>query len=220
MADLITTEDKTKLDKAEEYLNGAKNYVINNDDSFTLAFNLLKKIKIKKNEYDGMRKKLKKPINEAGKAIEDMFRQPINYLTQAEQAYKTSMLRYQEQVDEKQLNNENKYLQELDRLTDESTKALDDHDVTEYCKVMKQIDQLESKSKSLTTNQGLSIRNNWKGKVVDLDLLINAVAQNKAPKGLIKVDEVELNKLAKSTTGVLNIQGIKFYNDKVVSVKT
>ena len=113
----VSKEQSNEINKAESILNSAKNLIINNDLSYTTAGEMLKKIKAKKNSLDDMRKDLKKPINEAAKKIEDMFRQPLNYLLQAEQKIKNSMLEYKETMDFKTENQQqdlNEALQNID----------------------------------------------------------------------------------------------------------
>ena len=76
----LTTEQQADIDKAEAYLNGAKNYVIDNQNSLDRACDMLLQVKSKKKEYDDLRKQLKAPVNLMAKQVEDLFRKPINFL--------------------------------------------------------------------------------------------------------------------------------------------
>ncbi len=221
MTDIALNDvERKKVDMAEAYLNGAKNFVIDNNESFESANSMLKEIKVKKKEYDDMRKRLKKPIIEAGKNIEDFFRSPINYLTQAEQAYKKSILEYQQAIQKLVTETETKKTEDTADLQQKALDALKENDYKAYAKNMLEITQLEQTEVAVPKSDGVSFRDNWKGEVTDMAALIDAVANDKAPISLLKVDESALNSLAKSTKGTVSYPGIKFVNDKIVAVKT
>jgi hypothetical protein len=221
MADIaITQEQKDEINQAQAYLNGAKNYIVNDVDSFIRASNLLKEIKTKKKTYDEMRKTLKAPINKAAKAIEDFFRQPINFLTQAESAYKVTLKKYEEVEQHKQQAAEKLYLKKLHELSNEAVDALSDNKFDEYNDMMVEVAELDLPTSAIPENSGMSFRDNWKGRVVDIDELLHAIFIKKAPGNLIKLDESALNQLAKSTKGIISIPGVEFYNDRIIAVKT
>ena len=66
---------------------------------------------------------------------------------------------------------------------------------------------------------GVSFRSNWKAEVTDLAALIAEAAGNKERVSLLKADESALNALAKATKGAVHIPGVRFYDDRITSVR-
>lgn len=215
----LSTEQTEEINKAEAVLNGAKNLVINNDLSFNTASHMLKKIKAKKKSLDDMRKDLKKPINQAGKKIEDMFRQPLNYLLQAEQAIKKSMLNYKDALDYKATVEQQDIQEQLQILELAAQKAINDNDMVAFQRITNDIHDLQNKNQLAPAIDGISYRDNWKGEGIDLRLAINAISAGKAPISIVKFDDVAINQLAKSTKGTISYPGIRLYNDKIIAAK-
>lgn len=220
----ISPEETKQLTEAEAYLNGAKNYIIDNNDSFNRASNSLRLVKEKKKQLDEMRKILKRPILEAGKNIDELFRQPINNLTLAEQIYKKNMLTYQRNQEEKRLNEEKRSLIEQNKLKQELEKtlsaAIETGDIEKAKTLLDSTPIVDTNVYDpLPHAAGVQIKDNWKGEVHDLLLLLEAILDGKAPINLIKVDETALNSIAKSLKGAVNYPGIRFYNDKIMAIR-
>ena len=214
----LTNQEQEKIDLAKFYFDNAKSYRIENEGHYAHAAHELKVIKAKKLEYDLMRKKLKAPILEAGKQIEDFFRGPINLLTEAEQHYKKAMVQYKDLEEKKILQSAIEYRQKQNQLANEALQALENGDTDQYNELASNIVNLPQPD-SLTKINGISYRDNWKGKVIDIQKLVMAIATGHAPLTILKVDESALNQLARSTKGTINYPGVLFYNDKVVVSK-
>ena len=214
----LTNQEQEKIDLAKCYFDNAKNYRIENEAHYTHAAHELKVIKAKKLEYDLMRKKLKAPILAAGKQIEDLFRAPIHFLTEAEQHYKKAMVQYQELEEKKILQAAIEYRQKQDQLANEALAALENGDAEQYNELTTNIINLPQPD-SITKIDGISYRDNWKSKVTDFPKLVMAVATGHVPLTVLKVEETALNQLAKSTKGTVNYPGVLFYNDKIVVSK-
>lgn len=215
----LAPDDKEKVNAAEEYLQTANDFIIESDLNFNAANNILKEIKSKKNEYDGMRKKLKAPINLAGKEIEDFFRKPINFLGQAETIYKTKILKYHQAIEKKNNEANNQNMIKSEELTANALDALKDNDYKKYANTMNEITDLQSTTLTLPKKKGVSFKDNWKGRVTNLEAVIQGVVDKKTPPTVLKIDDSTLNQLARSTKNTIQYPGIEFYNDKIVSVK-
>ena len=215
----ISKDDKKKIEDAEKYLIDAQAYQVNDETSFHYASDMLKQIKIKKNEFDDMRKQLKKPINEAAKAIEDFFRAPISYLGQAESTFKTNILKYQKEQERLVNDIREKNIVTSKELTDNAIEALKANDYEKYAEITLKMSEVESTTIAPVKAKGVQFRDNWKGRVVDFELLVQAVALKQAPITILKIDESNLNQLARSLKNTVRYQGIEFYNDQIMSVK-
>ena len=214
----LNSNEQEKINLAKEYYDKSQHYVIEGQADYSYAAHQLKVIKAKKLEYDLMRKRLKAPIIKAGKEIEEFFRAPITYLMEAEQAYKKAMVCYKEVEEKKILQASIEYRQKQQELANKALDALEQGDTENYEEYASNIVNLQQ-PEAMTKIDGISYRDNWKGKVVDLSKLIMAIATGHAPLSIIKIDESALNQLAKSTKGTMSYPGIVFYNDKVVVSK-
>jgi len=67
--------------------------------------------------------------------------------------------------------------------------------------------------------EGQSIKETWSAEVTDINALVKAVAEGRAPISFIKADEVALNKQAKSTKDNFPIPGVKFFSTRTMSVR-
>lgn len=71
-------------------------FEVTDDPTFELAADELRSIKAKAASLDDRRKSITKPMDDAKKAVMDLFRGPIELLTQAEGILKGKMLTYQQ----------------------------------------------------------------------------------------------------------------------------
>lgn len=62
-----------------------------------------------------------------------------------------------------------------------------------------------------------SVRTTWKAKVTSLDALVKAVAEGKAPIGLIKADETALNRMATALKESMKVPGVESYPQQGVT---
>jgi len=65
----------------------------------------------------------------------------------------------------------------------------------------------------------LSTRANWKYRLIDLNVLIQAICKGEAPTRLIAVNNTVANQFAKSVRDTLPIPGLEFYNDESLQKK-
>ena len=219
MSELVTLTDQQsdELKRAEAYLNGAKNFKITDDANYQNAGIMLQKIKEKKKNLDAMRKDVKSPIIAAGKKIEDMFRQPINFLTQAEEKLKTAMIYYKEAMDVKHEMHMEVAINKLEILEQEAQLALKEGDEIGFQRILVEIEELKSKTIAAPKLDGISYRDNWVGEGLDLRRTIVAISEGKAPLSLVKFDDVAINQLAKSTKGSIVYPGINIYNKQILA---
>ena len=215
----LTTEQQNEIASAEKYLNDAKNFVINDIHSFKKATVMLQSIKLKKKEYDDLRKKLKAPILLAGKNIEEMFRKPLHFLYQAETEFKKNILNYELEQRKKE-DEEQKAKAELEKeLETEAEIAHAKGNVERFNNTIAQIKSLQTEVVEKEKVEGINIRENWQGEVSDIKELLNAIIAGKAPLNLISVNQSALNQLAKSTKGTMLYPGVRFFNRPIIAAK-
>ncbi len=86
---------------ADSALRMAKSFVIQNDDDYALATEELQSVKARINKLEDTRTGITGPMNKALKAINDLFRSPMENLKAAEVAIKASMLTYYSEKERK-----------------------------------------------------------------------------------------------------------------------
>lgn len=60
---------------------------------------------------------------------------------------------------------------------------------------------------------GIAQSRTWKASVTDFKALVEAVAQGKAPLGLLEVNQAALNSLARATKGMETTPGVKYFEE-------
>ena len=78
--------------KAQAALDGATDFVIDSQTMFELASDDLKGIKALQKEVEEKRTSITRPLNQAVKAVNDLFRLPKEYLDKAEATLKRAMV--------------------------------------------------------------------------------------------------------------------------------
>lgn len=93
----LNTPDQAALNNdAQIVLDVAETYVIDSPLMFNEAGEELKRIKLKSKDLNDKRVAITKPLDDAKKAVMDLFRQPTEILNQAELVLKNSIVNYQE----------------------------------------------------------------------------------------------------------------------------
>lgn len=85
----------------QRMLSAARSYLIDCPEVYEAAAEDLKAVKAKFKELDAKRKEIVEPLNKAVKAINDLFRPPLEYLTQAEGVLKGALLGYDQEQEAK-----------------------------------------------------------------------------------------------------------------------
>lgn len=68
-------------------------------------------------------------------------------------------------------------------------------------------------------SEGVAFKSVWKGECANMMKLCESIVAGKAPVHLLKIDQSELNTLAKSNRNTMPIPGLRFYEEKQMSVK-
>lgn len=85
------------ISEADGFLACAKEIIIESSDMYSLAADELRTIKARAKELDEKRKSITVPLDNAKKAVMELFRKPIELLTEAEGVLKRGMLTYSEE---------------------------------------------------------------------------------------------------------------------------
>ena len=197
----------------------SKSLVISNQDEYTSASDVLKQVKARYKELDTQRKDIVKPLDDAKKKIQELFKTPLDLLSAAETKIKSLMVGY---VNEQERIAREKQA-ELQRLADleaekerkkieariERAKASGKDEKVEALEEQKE--NIEPVSvpvvaPTIETPKGMSFREQWTAEVVDFAKLPD---EYKLP------NQSALNKIAQATKGTISIPGVKLHSEKI-----
>ena len=196
---------------------------IHNQDDYNTASDVLKEVKSRYKELDTQRKNITKPLDDAKKAVMELFRQPLDLLGKAESKIKSLMIGYTAEQ-EKKAREEQEKLQKLAEAEAERERKKLEAKI-ERAKASgkeEKVEELEMQKEAIipmdvpvvTANieqpKGISYKEKWTAEVVDFKALPD---EYKLP------NQQALDKVAQATKGSLSIPGVKFNMEKVSSVR-
>lgn len=222
----IPNKAKELMKDAEQTLELVKDYRIQTSGDYEAAATQLATIKSKAKELESQRKAITKPLDDAKRQVMDLFRQPLQFLSDAEGVIKQGMAAFTREQErlrlEQQRKAEEAARKERERLERRAAKAAEKGQEDKAFELQAQAETVHPPVVAFEKPQarGVSVRQNWKAEVVDFQALVRAVAEGKAPARLLKVDQTELNKLAKALQDELSYPGVRAYAEDVVAARS
>lgn len=233
--------------KSQELLVTAKQAIIENQVTYEAAGDVSKLIKTKQKELESMRRNITKPLDQAKKAVMDLFRKPLIMLAEAEGFVKKSMLDYTTKQERIRKEQEEKLARQAKAEEDRKKKALEEQarKKDEEARILREKAEkanaeekarLEAEAKK--KDEEAEAKREKKEEVhVEAPVL---APRTETPKGISYKtvwsaevvdfsklpDEYKLpnmpmlNKMAQATKGKVPILGVKFKSDKVVSSRS
>lgn len=200
------------------------NLTISNQGDYDSASIILKSVKARYNELDKQRKEITKPLDEAKKSVMNLFNNPLSLLEKAESFIKSKMIGYT-QEQERKAREEQMRLQRLaDQEAEKQRKILEAK--IERAKASgkdQKVEALEMEKENIipivapviapqiNTPSGVSYKDKWYAVIVDEKLL---------PREYLIPNMDALNKIAIGTKGSLNIPGVQFKSEKILSQRS
>lgn len=263
----VSVPDSNALSgSAQRALTSANSIVIDSHEMYQIGAEDLANIKRRQKELEEQRTGIVKPLNEAVKRINDMFRAPMDFLTQAEGILKRRMLAYTDEQERKRRVEEAKLRAEADRraaeerarieaqrradeerlriehekLKRECQTAIEAGETVKAAKINarsegiketleikndaaeQQISMVASApviahTPGVPTIKGVSSRGVWKAEVTDKLALVKFVASNPQYLNLLDPAIKELGAIAKALKGNAIIDGVRIYEEKILS---
>jgi len=188
-----------------------------------LASEVLKEVKARYKELDTQRKSITKPIDDAKKAVMELFKDPLELLEKAESKLKRMMLGYTEEQErkarEEQLRLQRLAEQEAEKekkkLEAKIEKAIQKGDEEKAAELELQKEmvipvEVPVIQPKVEAPKGVSYREDWRAEIVDEKLI---------PREFLIPNLTALNKIAVATKGSIEIPGVKFVVNKVLVSK-
>lgn len=222
----MPTEVQAQANAAQQILEVANAYVIDCPEMLEAAGDELKSIKAKAKELETTRKAMTKPLDDSKKKIMDFFRQPQEYLKNAEATIKRAMLAYTEEQEaarrkaEAEAREKARKEQEKLRKRAEAAAAKGQTEKAEALETQADTVVTPIVPKAQTQQPaGVSMREVWSAEVTDARALLQAVLDGKVPDVAISINMKVLNQQAKSLKNSLNWPGVKAVCQKTVAAK-
>lgn len=227
------------LTKTSVMLNTAQALVIDSPTMFKAANDELVRIKGFYKQLDEQRKSITKPMDDAKKAVMDLFREPLTRLEQAEGVIKRGMLAYT-QEQERIAREEQARRDEVARKQREEAEAAA-RKAEEEAKAQAAAGNAAAAAEKLAEAQaaaqvaavtvaapvapyvpkvtGTTVRGTWKAKVTDKIALIKFIAEHPEWTHLLDINESQLNALARGQKADLKLPGVETWEEKGISAR-
>lgn len=197
--------------KAQHVLQTAQGNKIEDDFTMQVASDDLRAIKALQKDVESKRVSITAPLNQALKAVNDMFRAPKQYLEQAESTIKHSLLAYQQlqriELARKQAEQEELARKERERLAIEAEslrqEASNNPEMAAVLEVQAAQTEViasivQAAPVTVAKAEGVSTRKTYHANVEDMRALLQAVLDGKAPPECVLADMKFLNAQARA----------------------
>jgi vacuolar-type H+-ATPase subunit H len=215
----LALPSKTELDRmAVQFLDGAKALEITDDAMYEAAGAELSSIKSRIKDLETKRKEITTPMDQAKKRIMDLFRGPLDVLTQAKTVVERGMASYYQEQErirreaERKAREEAAKIQEkLRREAERKAAKLEDKGQADEARALREQAPVVVPAAAPPPPKaaGTHTRESWTAEVVDKMALIKAVAEGRANHMLIEPNQSALNKQAAALKGALDIPGVE-----------
>jgi len=224
MQDTLSTEQEIKQE-ALTVIEQAKSIVIKDQGSYDQACSLLtQQIKPFRKKWKEFFDTMREPAYRAYQAILDKFNEGDKPLENAERQIKAAIAKWE--FDQLQIQ------QELQRKAQEEAARREEEERLQAATLAEESGASEEEVQAIVeapvvvvappvepTFQkaaGISVRKNWKCRVVDMKKLCAAIGKGQVPVTYVLPNESALNARAKSDEATLNIPGCVAFNDPIV----
>ncbi|MBQ7372514.1 MAG: hypothetical protein IJW67_11675 [Blautia sp.] len=220
----MTEQEKNLMVSGQLMVKEATELSISNSEEYEAAGKILVDIKTKMKKVKDYWAEPKRVAKAAHTQLCDREKEMLQPLTDAEAIIKKSMMTYQQAVEKARLAEieeaKRRQQKEADRMLEKAIQAqTEGNDIdaeinlamAQMVSDMKPIDITEAPKA-----QGTSIRKTWKARVTDpakVPAYVNGIE-------IRKIDLTALNRLAKMSSGQLQIEGVEFYEESSMSVRT
>ena len=197
-------------------------YEIIDATDFEAAGSVLRQVKSRQHELEELRKSMTRPLDQAKRAILDLFVPIENQLGRNETRLKgavTAFLRIQETA-RRQLEAElrDKQQREQQAAEEKAAKLRAKGKDEQADELLGRIGAVPIVVADVPKAQGIGVRSIWKAEVTDFHALIAWSAGNDVD-AYLNPDMPNLNAHARATRGTMPIPGVRFYEEASVAVR-
>lgn len=207
---------KQELDKQSlPVLETAKAFVIDSPFMYEQAGEELKTIKQRINALEEQRKAITKPMDAAKKQVMDLFKPPVDALTEAESVYKRSMLAYQQEQRRLEAEAQRKLNEaaeaERQRMAEQAKAAEKTGDAATAVALQSAAEMVVAPVVQIATAKvsGISTTVRWSAEVTDKLAYLKHVMEHPELLDTVEISMKPLNQMATALKDKLNLPGIR-----------
>jgi hypothetical protein len=211
------------IGQSSKQLTLAKAYVIDSAEIAEMAASDLQGVKALLKNVDEERRKITDPLNEAVKAVNNLFRPATQYLEEAERILKGGILGWNQKVEAEaraaQAAADAAARKERERLQAEAT-ALAQQGHAEAAEAVRETAAVISApvvASPAPKVTGISSRGTWKARVTDKMALIKFIAEHPEFEHLLDANATQLNQLAKAMKEKMKVDGVEAFEEKSIA---
>lgn len=222
-----TPDQATIVRQAQSALSMVDSFEISDSVTFELAADELKAIKKRASDLEAKRKSITKPLDDAKKAVMELFRGPVDVLARAEKLLKSKMLDYQREeqrkVDEARALAEKAAEEERKRQLAEAEKLRQEGKAGEAAvkeQMAETVVAVPSVNTEATKVAGVSTRKTVDFEVTDLHALVKHVAENPDLLGLLKEDTTKVRAYVRGLGMSCKLPGVRVFEKQTLSSRS
>lgn len=226
---VIARPDQTLIQSAAAFLASARQSyaVITTGDMCEAAGEDLKAIKGAQKRLEDSRTTITKPLLEAQRAVNALFKGPTETLTEAERIVKRGILGYQETEERKRREAEAAAAEvarkEREKLEAQAARAANAGKL-EKAEVLQAaasaIPERVEIASAAPKIEGLATRSIWRAEVTDKGALVRYVAERPEWLGLLEVNMTALSAVARAQKDALAIPGVKAVEERLLASRS
>jgi len=226
---VIARPDPVLIQSAEQFLALARGSygAITSIDLCEAAGEALKSIKARQKQLEDVRTGITKPLLDAQRAVNNLFRGPQEILAEAERIIKGGILAFQEIEERKRREAEalaaEALRREREKLEAQAARAEASGRI-EKAEALRETAAATPERMEIAPTApriaGLASRSTWRAEVIDKSALVAYVASHPEWLNLLDPNLTALNGLARSQKSALAIPGIKALEEKQLSARS
>jgi colicin import membrane protein len=186
----------------------------------------LKSIKARQKQLEDARTSITKPLVDAQRAVNNLFRAPQETLAEAERIIKRGILSYQDAEERKRLEAEaapaEALRKEREKLEAQAARAQASgkHEKAEALRITAaEIPERMEIAATIAKVTGLASRSNWRAELLDKLAFVTYVAQHPEWLNLLEPNMTALNGLARSQKSALALPGVKAVEERQLAAR-
>ncbi|HAZ61055.1 MAG TPA: hypothetical protein DCY89_05720 [Gammaproteobacteria bacterium] len=200
---------------------------IDSDLMYEVGGEELRAVKARMSDLDAQRKSITRPLDDAKKAVMDMFRRPLAMLEQAEQSLKGKLLAWSAEQErrrrEEQAERERVARLERERLALEAKRLAAAGRAAAAEEVAQQAQQVVAATvpeAEAPRAAGIATVERWTFEVTDMAALVAYVAAHPGYLYLLEANQAELRKLVQTRKGGMALPGVRAYTTQHIAARS
>jgi thiol:disulfide interchange protein len=203
--------------EAKRQLEVAEHYTITSSAEYEQADIDLSDVITLHKKLDAMRKDEKKPHDDAGKAVQAKYKEPLDFLVKAKEKLKNTMCTYQEEEEERARKAAEEEAMRIQRNAEKRAETATKNGDNDAAHAIVQEAAIEAHTakaaiSTSTTKTKVTKRDKYEAVLIDLKMLLQAILDGRAPLHIVALNQSEANKYAQAMKGSVTVPGLAFKN--------